>query len=122
MYMDWYLVTIRKHQVKDYVSLDDLQQILAALHYNDIDFFTGCAEAHGKYKQLHYHGLVRVSRGFHYYKYTKILDFRIHWKKLKQNEYMLGDADYYIFKHNPTEEYVNQTLMCNYYRYHYGFR
>ncbi len=117
--MQYYMITIRKHQVKDYVDLHDIHQVMVYLHDHGIDIDEGMSECHGKYKQLHYHGVVKLYKRFYFKPYTKFSGFRIHFKAFSPNA--LFQIQKYIYKHNPNEEYRRQTLETNYYRNHYGF-
>ncbi len=118
--MQYYMITIRKHQVKDYVEQRDIREILIYLHDNQIDVDDGICECHGKYKQLHFHGISLLPKQFYYKPFTKCAGFRIHFKPFKPNA--LYAIKQYIYKHNPTYDYHIQTLMCNYYRHHFGFK
>lgn len=122
--IEFYLVTIRKSQVKDYVSFEKLTAIVEILvrHFGDEFIIRDyCHEAHGRYKQLHTHMLVETKPGFRYSKYTKILPgFIIHFRRWLSWPW---DAVQYIHKHccNHCPAQIEQTRQCNYYRYHYAF-
>ncbi len=118
--MQYYLITIRKPQKKDYVSQDEIREVLVHLHNNNIYLIDGTEEYHGMYKQLHYHGIIKVPKSFSYSKFTKVGDMRINYKSFPPSDY--NKILYYIYKHNPAMDYHHQTIITNYYNHHYGWK
>lgn len=112
-----YLITICKHQVKDYVTNDELREVKLALMKELESFQYYCIERHGKYKQLHAHGLMVLDRSIKYGLYTRYNGFRIHFKQITS----FYNTIKYIFKHkNPYFDPMD-IIHSNYYAYHYGF-
>lgn len=124
-----YLMTIRKHRVKEYVSFGDLQHILDTLIHYDVLVDDHCFESHGKYKQLHCHALVRITSNQKVdpqFITNQYEGFIIHFKRIRAGRFWLKHfqrAREYVHKHcdNHNPEQVEQTRMCNYFKYHYGF-
>ncbi len=113
-----YLITICKHQVKDYVSPEELNEVISALASEGIVVQYGCIERHGKYKQLHYHGVVNLPKTMRYGLYTQYDDFRIHYQWIQSHIV----TKRYIFKHySPYTHTEQDTVMANYFAYHYAF-
>ncbi len=116
--MKEYFLTVRKHQVKDYVSEYDLKEILNTLErrlpliVDDVVF-----EIDSKYEQLHSHILLRTPKSVYYKKHSSINGFRVYWRL--------------VVDHKPTYDYMHkdscnkyeqeQIIISNYYRHHYGF-
>lgn len=119
--MTYYLVTLARHQVKDYVSYEHLDKIIKTLNkpfFNIIDY---CCECHGRYKQLHAHMIVKVNKSFKYKHYVKtVTGFIMHFKQITTP---LINVKQYIHKHckGHSPEQLQQTYYTNYYRNHYGF-
>ncbi len=76
-----YLISIHRHQVKDYVNKKDIDTIVSTLTDKlpilKIKFHT--YEISPKYKQLHYHALVESSLRVRYKDNSQIDGFRIYW-------------------------------------------
>ncbi len=122
-----YIVTIRKSQVKDYVSYDDLKKRVAGLCLclPSLNVIIQGYEAHGLYRQLHVHLLVYS---------PKRISYRLINGKFKGDGYIyhfkrcnIGDHEdiesccKYITKNDSNMYEREQTLIENYYNYHYGF-
>lgn len=112
--MHYYLLTIRKHQVKDYVTEETLNRHLK--YYNVKDY---CYEAHGKYKQLHVHAIVEIDTIDVKEHKVSHKGFLHHIKIINSKPHLLA-CIHYLYKHNPNQEYVNQTRLANYFRHHYA--
>ncbi len=92
-----YLITIRKCQVLHKVGKTELEDIIVFLIDRGVSIREYFHETHGKYMQQHTHAIA------HYYNssysgLTKSGDFRIHWKKIKNNLYKVRQ---YIRKNQP---------------------
>ncbi len=116
----FYMVTIRKHCVKEYVpweELDGFVQILAMHLFKIRDY---CFESHGMYKQLHCHMLIEVdSRVFRYKRHTKFfsklgyfMHFQVWNNPLTAKKYIHKHCKYHSI------EQLDQIYHCNYYKYH----
>lgn len=117
-----YLITIANSRVKEYVSVNHLQQIIGALYFaGDISCVYGKWERHGKYKQLHYHGIFDIPRGVSYSKYTKLGGLHLHFDKI--NSIMeIPRIKKYIDKHYHKSIHTQlDTQLANYFAHHYCF-
>ncbi len=118
-YKFMYLLTIAKHQVKDYVSVKDLQDVHWALKCRLTDLYVPLLsyEVSPTYRQLHMHGIAITKRAVFYKENCSLLGYRIQWSRI----YDLKRAIQYVFKdaHNRYEQ--EQIIQQNYYRHHYGF-
>ena len=84
------MLTISCQQKKDYISKDNIDDVLQWLkHCADITIRRQVYEITGKYKQLHWHGLVKVPYNFRYSPYSQYGDplingnsFRVQWSKI----------------------------------------
>ncbi len=91
------MITIRKHQVKDYINKEMLDEVIEQLEQCIASFYIiqGVYENSGKYKQLHYHAIAKVIKGFRYSRFTEYQGFRIMWTKVydyyKACAYLLKD-------------------------------
>lgn len=115
-----YIITICKHRTKDYVKYEELLEVQTALVQElGIPVIHGRVERHGKYKQLHLHFLSSIPKHIRYGKYTQYKDFRIHfqWIANKLAAYKYIDKHY-----SPYNNTTHDTLMANYFAYHYGFQ
>ncbi len=115
----FYLLTIRKHQVKDYVDKSMLDQIVGSLKlkHDTLHVLNHCYETFCKYEQLHFHGIVNISHNIYYKDNNSVDGYQIRWAPI----YNMKGALKYIIKeaYNKYEqEYIH---VINYYRYHYGF-
>lgn len=120
-YIQYWLVTIRKHRVKEYVSEDQLAEVRNYLRTKSgLTIRDYCNEAHGTYKQLHSHLLIETPINFRFIGCTKYKDFRIHWKIIKRTLPKVAD---YIHKRckNHSEDQLEHNRLANYFRYHYAF-
>ena len=115
-----YLLTIRKSQVKDYVTIKELLDILATFHghnyfsVRDVGF-----HMHGKYNQLHLHAIVFATNPVT----TWVNGFRCYWKPA--NSYVEDPLrEQKMSKYCHSDDYghpmrLQQLLDENYYQYHY---
>ncbi len=120
--MVYYLFSIHKHRVLEYVSSDDLISILNTLRAKlprSTFIMDYAMEAHGLYIQLHLHGIIRSIKRINYTKLTSIRGFRIHWNRFQQSD--RDKVASYIHKNAHDYYRQDQILAENYYRYHYGF-
>ncbi len=122
-----YLVTIRKSQVKDYVSYNDLKSRIARLRgiLPRLSIIIRGYEAHGLYNQLHVHFLLYHPTRINYKSINALLKgdgFIYHFKQcvVSSREDMERICNY-ITKYD-WNMYSRDMILCeNYYRYHYGF-
>ncbi len=96
----YYIVTIRKSQVKDYVSYDNLRAkvlglklMLPRMYIIEIGY-----EAHGLYRQLHVHLLIDSLK----------IDYKMINRKMK------GDGYIYHFKKCNIQFAEDVERICNY--------
>ncbi len=95
-----YLATICKHRVKDIVTTQNLKDIYA---YLEIVFPTAIIinegiEAHGLYKQLHAHIIIKSKKPLHWASHTSFNGFRIFYRMLTTKA-DLHRAQIYCAKH-----------------------
>ncbi len=116
-----YMITIRKHRVKEYVSSDDLYDILRAvmMHNPHLGWMTEGLEAHGKYLQLHMHALF-ITNTPPLDKITSLFGFRIYWSEMDKDSDTSKIFDY-IHKYDIDSYHREQIETDNWYRYHDGF-
>ncbi len=117
----YWLVTLRKHRVKEYVDYDILEGIVKSLDKHFFNIVDYCLERHGRYKQLHAHMIVRTNDKFTYKAHVNdVHGYILHFKAINDN---LLNASRYIHKHcnNHCDEMLQQIQLTNYYAYHYGF-
>ncbi len=116
--MKEYFLTIRKHQVLDYVSVEDLLSILQCLanklYFNIIDL---TYEIDHKYGQLHAHLILETNKNVYYKKHSSINGFRLYWLPAKGRKNILS----YMHKDSINKYQQEQIIATNYYRHHYGF-
>ncbi len=113
-----YLLTIRKHQVKDFVTVTELKSALADLVSHVPMYVTNIVfEVEHTYMQLHLHCIIQMDHYFNYTRYTKYHGFALHFTKC----YNLGGLKGYLLK-QVSNKYVQEQLICeNYYSHYYGF-
>ncbi len=117
-----YMITIRKHQVKDFVSVSELRDTLDYLIIEQLGWSTCCIsnvvyEIDPIYSQLHLHCIMHAKRNFKYSRYTRAGPFRIHFRRV----YDLGGMERYLTKQIPDKYRQEQLIIENHYNYHYGF-
>jgi len=117
-----YLITICKPQKKKYVSSMTIDKIIDYLTDNSIYLKYGKWERHGKYKQLHYHGIFIIPDTMRYKTFTNIGGYRCHFEYIKDTPINILRCKRYIDKHyNKYTHNQIDTHLTNYYQYHYGF-
>ncbi len=114
-----YLLTINKHQVKDYVTRESLGYIMLRLKMLISDLYMPhmAFEIGDKYKQLHMHGLGVTTKPVLYSKHNSILGFRIEWKRV----YNLKGVLQYIYKSAYNKYEQENIIDNNYYNHNFGF-
>ncbi len=84
-----YMITISCQQKKDYIDKSMLDEIILylKLHIDSLQIIHCVYENSGKYKQLHWHALVRVIGSFRWKRFNSFGNeditrntYRIHWK------------------------------------------
>lgn len=113
-----YFLTIRKHQVKDYVSEDDLVSILNTLERRLPIIVTDVVyEIDSKYEQLHSHIMLKTRKSVYYKQHSSINGFRVYWRKVVDLEPTYD----YMHKDSNNKFDQEQIFITNYYRHNYGF-
>lgn len=114
----YYMVTIAKHQVKDYVDKSDILNVqhLMKLKISTLEFMGGGLEISPTYHQLHYHGIVRVpTRVSIYFKNNCSFDgFRVQWRKCYDTNRALD----YCLKNAHNKYVEDQICYTNYFNHH----
>ncbi len=115
----FYLLTIAKHQVKDFVDqlqLDAIVNYIKLVH-DSLHIITHSYELSNKYDQLHFHAIVRLSHRIIYKDNNSHKGFRLQWKPV----YNWHGAHTYITK-DATDKYKQeQILLENFYHHNYAF-
>lgn len=116
----FYLLTIAKHQVKDYVNKSQLDKIVNSIKYkhDSLHVINYCYEISPKYNQLHFHGIVRLNHKISYKLNCSLGGFRLQWKPI----YNWVGANQYITKEASDIYKQEQILEENFYHHHYAFR
>lgn len=114
-----YFVTVCKHQVKDYVSKEEIDNILIQLKLKNPSLMIHhySYELGGTYKQLHFHGYMTSESSIFFKQNSRIGDFRIYWKEVNNVRRVLK----YIYKDIKNIYEQEQLITLNYYRHNYGF-
>ncbi len=123
--MKYYIVTIRKHQVKDYVSYKELSIVMDRFRqvYPRSYIVSTGVEAHGLYRQLHAHLIVGFTQFVSYKKFNSYFGFYIHFKPITiESDEDMQRCLYYIHKYDWDCDMKRDIIEAeNYYNYHYGF-
>ncbi len=79
-----YLVTIRKHQVKDYVDQQMLDFVILQykLKHDTLRVYDHCYEIDSVYHQLHFHGIFGLCHPIRYKDNCSFNGFIIHWSPI----------------------------------------
>ncbi len=116
-----YMVSIHKHQKKDFVTKAELdtvlQDLIVKLAYTTCGVINTVYESTHRYNQLHLHTLLICLRDFRYFKYTKSHGFMIHFRKV----YNLSGIQHYLSKQVMCHPSQDQVLDENWYLNNYGF-
>lgn len=114
-----YLITIRKHRVKEYVNRHDLDDAYDSimLKNSELKTIVFSYEIDPTYKQLHMHLVVHSNYKIYYKDNSKFNGFRIHWSPIGDER----GAIKYIFKEAYNMYEQEHILIRNYYNHHYGF-
>lgn len=119
--MKQYFLTVRAHNVKQYVSEWELIKVFRELERRiDIQFSDTVYEMDHTYDQLHCHTIVQSNKSITYKSNSSISGFRLFWKPIKtilDRQRIIS----YIHKDCANEFDKEQILLTNYYRHHYGF-
>lgn len=117
--MKQYFLTIHKHQVKDYVSVQDIEDLLKSLRFLlTFKVIKITYEISRTYNQLHAHLLVQTNKVIYYKKYSSIDNFRLYWLPAVDGEKIFK----YMTKDSSNKYEQQQIIITNYYRHHYGFK
>lgn len=115
-----YMLTIAKHQVKDYVTKEDIDKVITILKNEDtlqiVDHLS-VYEISPKYRQLHGHFIVSTPTKVHFKQYTSILGFRLQWKPI----FNIYGAVQYLQKDIEHDNSQSDILMENYFNHNYAF-
>lgn len=118
MFKHRYMVTIRKYQVKAFVCMNDLDDVLMELtnmllcKVSDIVY-----EIDRKYNQLHLHCIISTINRVRFRHYSKILNYRVYWSPI----YSLIKVRKYLSKQVTNDISQQQLIADNYYHHNYGF-
>lgn len=114
-----YLLTITKHQKKDYVSKENLNTVITELKLRlpTLHFTHYAYENSGYYKQLHFHGVCTARTGVSYRKNASIFGYQLMWKPV----FNLAGAISYVTKEACSKASQADILVENYYNHNYGF-
>lgn len=114
-----YFITIRKHQVKDFVDVQDLMNILNYIMHKVPSLRLGANsfEIDKVYNQLHFHAIVTTSHYFNFKGLTSHNGFRIYWKPVYSKKLL----HHYIQKDAFNKYEQEQIIISNYYNHNYGF-
>jgi len=119
-YNTTYLMTVARHNVKAFITKQDIQQVIKLLE-DSIEGFKIIQQAYEispVYKQLHGHFIVVTSKTVCFRRNCSLLGFRIQWSPI----YDLPKAIRYVTKDTDNCEYLQeQILIINYYNHHYSF-
>ncbi len=117
-----YLVTIRKHQVKDYVERHDLLQVMnhiteqLELVVMDTGYHIG-----GTYRQLHVHARVYMKYGFHPF-IRSYCGYGIHYQSIENTTETKDAVCKYIHSEDLDSLFKKEQLLAeNYYSHNYAF-
>ncbi len=115
----YYLLTIAKHQVKDYVDKSDLDQAMVSLKlkHDSLNILSKTYEISKLYKQLHLHAIVSIPYSIHYKTNNSFDGFRFQWKPV----YDFKGAFKYIYKDSCNQYEQEQIFALNYYYSQYRF-
>ncbi len=121
MNMYHYLLTIRKHQVKDYVTPEEINDVILNLKLRiaSLHITQSCYELDSKYQQLHWHAWVTTDKYIYYNKYSSNNGFRIYWRSL-EGKSPLGVIRY-LHKQATNKIVQSQIIDLNYYNHVYSF-
>ncbi len=116
--MKEYFLTIRKHNVKDYVSERNISDILVELQRRlSLKIIDVVYEVENKYAQLHCHVIVKTVSSVYYKKHSSINGFRVYWRPVVNRAKVLS----YMHKDSCNKYEQEQIIVENYYRHNYGF-
>ncbi len=82
--LQYYMITIHKHQVKDLVTQKELETVITALKYNytSLSIINTAFESSGHYGQLHVHLVCKSNTPLRYTEFSSYHGYRIHYTKL----------------------------------------
>ncbi len=104
-----FIMMIQKHQKKDYVDKQMLDEIMAhfRMKFATLRIAQKAYEVGDKYKQLHLHAIVSVMEQF-YYKYNNsYLGFRIEWSPI----YDFTGAINYVHKDTKGRKEIQDEIL-----------
>ncbi len=108
-----YFITIRKHQVKDYVDVQDITNIMNIIFakLSSLRLGSYSYEVDNKYRQLHFHAIVYLNEYLRYRAVSSFGGFRIYWKSVYNNQRLLK----YINKGFKNKYQQEQIISDNFY-------
>ncbi len=117
-----YFISIHKHQVRDYVTKPEIDDIIIQLKWKEpsLHIRDSAYELGHKYNQLHYHAIVTVNSHFRYMSATKLDGYRIYWKRVIDTKDICKISTY-IHKTVSNRFDLEQVLQCNFYLHNYAF-
>ncbi len=106
-----YFVTIRKHQVKDYVDVQEIMDIISYIKYRlpSAELGNNCFEVDSKYRQLHFHGIFRIKEFFKYKTISTYGGFRIYWKPIYNSKTLIE----YLVKNTHNQTAKQEEIISN---------
>ena len=112
-YGDDYFITIRKHQVKDYVDVQEIMEIISYLmgRLSSLRLGSNAFEIDKRYNQLHFHVIVSVNEYFKFKGISSIRGFRVYWKKIYNHKGLIR----YLYKDSPNKYKQEEIINTNYY-------
>lgn len=118
-----YLLTISCQQKLNYVSKQNLDEVILWLKMNHISFkvYKHSYERSGKYSQLHFHGIVQMAGRwlpFTQYGDSAVMDntFRLQWSRVTDYP---GALDYVLKDTKGIASEQDEIIILNYYQYHF---
>ncbi len=109
-----YFITIRKHQVKDFVGINDLMNILDYLmkRLTSLRLVNNSFEIDKKYAQLHFHAIIHVNEYFKYKSVSSYGGYRIFWVPVYDHVALIK----YLYKDTQNNKYKQEIIIIdNYY-------
>jgi len=115
----FYLITIAKHQVKDYVHKSDLDNIVVRLKtkHDTLHVIDCVYEISDKYRQLHIHAIARLGHTISYKQNNSFNGYRVQWSPI----YNWKGALSYLTKVVKSKYRQEQIFAENNYNHSYGF-
>lgn len=110
-----YFITIRKHQVKDYVDVQEIMNIIEFLMNKlpSLRLGSNSFEVDKKHRQLHFHSIVYLNEYLRYKAVSSFGGFRIFWKPVYDTNKLLK----YITKDCNNKYKQEEIIFDNFYEH-----